>query len=381
MSSLIALLGRTRKPTCGIDDYCSFLGEAFAQQGVLLERVQMDWGQAGWIKTLLHLWRKAADWREKWVLMQYTAGAWSRHGFPVGALCILAVLRLRNVRCAVMFHEPYAWEVPPTDWLDRVRSACQNWVIHTVYRYADKGIFADPLETISWLPKNRNKAAFIPIGGNIPEPSVDSTNQTTPDTTKTISVFCLSDPPRLQRELEEISYAMRSASSSVSKLRLVLLGKGTIEAQEEIERAFAETSVEIVNMGVCGAEKVSRALADSDVMLCVRGQLFPRRGSALAGIACGVPIIAYCGTAQLTPIAEAGVEFVPHGDKDALGANLTRVLTDSALQEELRSRSRLAQAKYFSWKKIAQRHIEALGVADVKTTALANDLQIAKGTI
>jgi hypothetical protein len=54
-------------------------------------------------------------------------------------------------------------------------------------------------------------------------------------------------------------------------------------------------------------------------MLCVRGKLFPRRGSALAGIACGLPIIAYAGATEGTPLAEAGIELVPYRDCEVLG--------------------------------------------------------------
>jgi glycosyltransferase involved in cell wall biosynthesis len=363
MFLLVALLGHTNKPTCGVEDYCTFLGRALAQLGIRLDPVRTNWFERGWIRALLELWRKSADWRGGWVLLQYTAGAWSRYGFPFGALGVVTILRLRDVRCAMMFHEPYGWEVPPANWIDRVRGACQDWVIRNLYRYAAAAIFADPLETISWLPKNSQKAAFIPIGGNIPEPVLHTQLNSKADAVKTVAVFCLSDPPRQQRELDEISHAMRLVSADVPRLRLVLLGRGTTEAQEQIDHAFQGIPMEIANLGIQSADEISRTLAQSDAMLCVRGRLFARRGSALAGIACGVPIIAYAGPAQQTPLAEAGVEFVPYGDRDALGAALARVLTDEKLQAELRSKSRRSQENYFSWNRIASRHVEALRLA------------------
>jgi len=277
----------------------------------------------------------------------------------------MAILRFRRVRCAVMFHEPYSWEVPPTDLLDRFRAACQDLVIRMLYLSASKAIFADPLETVSWLPNRHAKAVFIPIGGNIPEPVSGPPVARVKRVLKTVAVFCLSDPPRQQTELDEISYAVRMVSAAVPSLRLVLVGKGTAEAKEQAEQMFAGTPVEVLTLGIRSAEEVSRTLAESDAMLCVRGRLFPRRGSALAGIACGVPIIAYSGPAQQTPLAEAGVEFVPYGDRDALGAALARLLTDEKLQAEMRARNRRGQENYFSWKKIASRHLEALGFAGV----------------
>ncbi len=103
MSSLIALLGRTSKPACGIDDYCSFLGKGFAGQNIVLERVQVSWAEHGWIPALLDLWRKSASWKGKWVLLQYTAGAWSRFGFPFAALAVSMILRQTGARRAIHF--------------------------------------------------------------------------------------------------------------------------------------------------------------------------------------------------------------------------------------------------------------------------------------
>jgi glycosyltransferase involved in cell wall biosynthesis len=342
-----------------------------SEHGIQMESKRVEWAERGWSRALLQLWWTAAAWRGKWVLMQYAAGAWSRFGVPFGALVVVSLLRFRGVRCAVMFHEPYQWEVPPSDWIDRVRGACQDWVILNLYRFAVKAIFADPLETISWLPKNHQKAVFIPIGGNIPEPvSHIQLINSKKDGAKTVAVFCLSDPPRQQSELDEITHAMRLVSADVPRLRLVLLGRGTAEAKEPIERAFKGIPVEIINLGIRSAEEVSLTLAESDAMLCVRGRLFPRRGSALAGIACGVPIVAYAGPAQNTPLAEAGVAFVPYRDRDALASALSRILTDENFQAELRSKSRWGQENYFSWNKIASRHVEALGFGKAAATAV-----------
>jgi glycosyltransferase involved in cell wall biosynthesis len=361
MASFVALLGHTHKPTCGVEDYCTFLRQALGAVGVDLELMCVRWAQTNWRSALFELWHASSDWRERWVVLQYTAGAWSRYGFPFGAILVMAMLRYRGARCAVMFHEPYAWEVPPADWLDRVRAVSQNCVIRALYYAASKAIFADPIETITWLPEKSKKAIFIPIGGNIPEPATCGALMNR-SPRKTVAVFCLSDPPRQQQELEEIWHAVRMALSRIATLRLVLVGKGTAEAREHVEQIFAGVAVEVQNLGIRSSEEVSKALAEADAMLCVRGRLFARRGSALAGIACGVPVIAYDGPAQQTPIAEAGVEFVPYGDRDALGAALIRVLTDEKLQAELRARNRRGQERYFSWKSIARRHTAVFGL-------------------
>lgn len=364
MSHFVALLGHTQKPTCGVEDYCTFLGQALTELGIDRETARVEWAEQGWMPALIRLWRDSAEWRQQWVVLQYTAGAWSKYGFPIGALAVVGILRCHGVRYAVTFHEPYSWEVPPENWIDRVRAACQNWVIRVLYQSASKAVFADPLETVSWLPHRREKAVFIPIGSNIPEPNyLPASTSMKQDSIKTVAVFCLSDPPRRQAELDEISYALRVASANVPDLRLILVGKGTAEAKDEIEQVFAGTRTEVLNLGIRSPEELSHVLAESDVMLCVRGKLFARRGSALAGVACGVPIIAYAGPAERTPVAEAGVVFVTYRDRNALGAALARILEDEELQAELRVRNRRAQEKYFSWTRIASRHLDALGLS------------------
>jgi glycosyltransferase involved in cell wall biosynthesis len=97
-------------------------------------------------------------------------------------------------------------------------------------------------------------------------------------------------------------------------------------------------------------------------MLCVRGRLFPRRGSAMAGVTCGLPIVAYAGASEGTPLAEAGIELVPYRDVAALSRSLGRILEDRGHWEELHIRSLRAQEKYFSWKAIAENFLSALGV-------------------
>jgi len=248
-------------------------------------------------------------------------------------------------------------------WIDRVRRLCQEWVLRRLYDLAEKPIFADPLEKIPWLPANSSKAVSIPIGGNLPEPpsrpeSLDSRN----GNPKVVAIYCLSDAPHRGFELEDISRVVGLLASDGLKLRLVFLGRGTPESKRDIERALGGMPVEVVNLGIRAAAEVSRVLGESDAMLCVRGRLFPRRGSALAGITCGLPIVAYAGASEGTPIAEAGVELVPYRDAKALSRSLRRILEDPEHWKRLHLRSLVARAKYFSWNAIAERFACALGV-------------------
>jgi glycosyltransferase involved in cell wall biosynthesis len=102
-------------------------------------------------------------------------------------------------------------------------------------------------------------------------------------------------------------------------------------------------------------------LKRADVLLFVRGQISSRRGSAIAGIACGLPVVCYEGPETGWPITEAGILSVPLGDREALSEALERVLSNNELRSALCQRSRRAQEQYFSWSAIAARYAEALG--------------------
>jgi glycosyltransferase involved in cell wall biosynthesis len=356
--SWVALLGRRDEPTDGVEDYCSFLGDALGRRGVELKQFRLRWHEDGWFSALRRFSSESRKWRGKWVLLQYTALAWSRRGFPVGVLAVQSILHRRGARVAVVFHEPFGLGGPR--WIDRLRGTIQDWVVRYLYKSAVKAIMLDPLEKIPWLPNDGSKAAFISIGANVPEPMERPKSTTGRNERKIIAVFCVDHPPFRERELGEISHAVRFGVKKGLNLRIVFIGKGTAEASQDIDRAFEGIPLEVLNLGLRSAAEVSRTLAESDVMLCVRGKVYPRRGSAIAGIACGVPIVGYAGAAEGTPLAEAGVQLVPFGDRQALGVALERVLSDTNLRKELHERSLTAQRKYFSWDVIANVFMEAL---------------------
>jgi glycosyltransferase involved in cell wall biosynthesis len=113
--------------------------------------------------------------------------------------------------------------------------------------------------------------------------------------------------------------------------------------------------------GVISADEVVRVLGASDVMLFARGPISSRRGSAIAGIACGLPVIAEEGSETASPIMEAGVVLVPEKlVPEEFGAALARVLSDPSYRASLAQRSRDAQRRYFSWSVIARQYAQAL---------------------
>jgi hypothetical protein len=356
----IALRGRRELPADGVADYCAFLGQALARQGVTLQIHQVPI-EEGWLRALLDVRQMCIGHRGNWILLQYTALGWSRRGFPLNAVATMALLRLYGMACAVVFHEPVRQSPTRRNWISSVRGAFQDWVIRALHLLSRKSIYTVPLAGIPWLFKGDSKNVFIPLGANIPEcESSNPRSQPVDGGGSTIAVYCVSDPPFREKELSEVSRAMRCASAVKFDLHIVFLGRGTREASDDIANVFAGIPVKVTNLGLCELGEVGRVLTRSDAMLCVRGNLNLRRGSALTGIACGVPVLAYAGAAEGTPLMDAGIEFVPNGDAEALGTALIRVLTNGALQQVMREKNRRVYRSHFSWDTIAAAFVSSI---------------------
>jgi glycosyltransferase involved in cell wall biosynthesis len=350
----IALLGQRDAPTDGVEDYCVFLARALATVRIDLQQTRVQWAEKGWIAALRQLSCESVAWRGKWVLLQYTALSWSRKGFPIVAFIVTAIIRRRGARVAVVFHEPC--RQGGSRWVDRVRGACQDWVIQKLCRRADKSIFTVPLETVVWLPKEGRRAAFIPIGANVPVFVDRHRIPPLSDEQKTVIVFGVTGAPEMAREVADIAGVMQEASKSLKKLRLVVLGRGAMEAREELANALGKCRVELIVRGVLPAEEIACELERADVQLFVRSAITLRRGSAIAGIAYGLPIVGYRTEKISAPLHEAGVEWSPWRDRDALVHGLIRVLSDPQHWTELRQRNLEIQKNYFSWSRIAERY-------------------------
>ena len=348
MPHLIPLLGCRDGNLDGVTEYCNSLRRELPNHGFDVQLARVSWEQIGWPRALWGLFRESAAWRGQWVLLQYTALGWSRRGFPIGALVAIAILRLRGACCAVLLHEPSGASGPRL--IDRIRCAFQEWTVRTLHRFTEKSVITVPLDAFPWLSNAPGRAAYIPLAPNIPENLTPRTAKSIEsDPRKTVVVFCVSEPPHQQREIGEIAYAARMAVAAGIQLRLIFLGRGTAEAREEIDRAFHGAQIEVRNLGICERTEVSRVFSESDVLLGVRGRLYLRRSSAIHGLACGLPVIGYAGASEGTVIEEAGIALVPFADKEALGAELCKILTNPELWREMHEKNLRVQREYLSW--------------------------------
>ncbi len=356
---MILLLGRRDYPTDGVADYCENLRQAGGPRGLSFESVQLPWAENGWGPALTELRKAAASWRDRWVLLQFTTLAWSRRGFPLRAPQVLNVLRQCGARPGVVFHD-FA-PLQGRGIVGRAREYSHLRVLRQLHARSDLAVFTVPLNKVSWLPPRREKSVFIPVGANCPEAIHAGRDDSAK--VKTVAVHSITGGDRTRIEVADLGAALQRAAKSAGPIRLVLFGRGSREAEPALRSELADAGVEIESLGLLKPEQVSQSLAGADVLLFVRGQISTRRGSAIAGIACGLPIVCYSGPETAWPITEAGILAVPLGDREALAAALETVLLDGSFRKTLAERSRQAQEKYFSWSAITDAYAAALGQA------------------
>ena len=353
-SKWIALLGRRDEPTDALRDYCSCLGEGLERRGVKLTLESVSWYREGSLRAFTNLWFRSASWRNAWVLVQYTALGWSRRGFSFRVLLSLCMLRFRGIPCALVFHDLRGYEGRRI--VDHVRRFIQTWVMLQAYRLADRSIFTIPVENIDWLPGHPKKASFISIGANLPKSELQSIKggDARVAKSKTIAIFGVTGGDALASEVLEIADTILHVVKDHPSLNLLMLGRNSQEAELPLKRALKGAAVNIEVLGIISSTEIVRRLSSSDVLLFVRGPVVGSRSSALAGVACGLPIIGYRGKDTGFPITEAGLELVDKGSGDTLGLALNRVLSDDRLRGDLSRKSHRAYTDHYSWERIAQ---------------------------
>ena len=353
---VIALLGRKDVPTDAVEEYCRYLGDALQAHEFQLQIRRVPWELHGWRQSLHAMQLQAGAWRNTWVLVQYTALAWSARGFPLKFPRVLRLLKAAGGRVAVVFHDVEPFSSPRL--IDQLRHRVQARTMRRALALADLAIFTVPPEKLSWLTAVPSEAAFIPVGANLPfaEAPVSRTASDVP----TIGVFSITGGEQGARETRQILAAVQHAAEKLGSIRLSVFGRHAEFREEALRKGLENCPVDLSVEGVVQAEQVMNRLAACAVLLFVRNGISTRRGSAIAGIAAGLPVIAYPNSETAPPITDAGVVLVSPNNQGELNEAVVRVLSDAAFRAELSARSRAAYKSHFAWPAIAERYAAVL---------------------
>jgi glycosyltransferase involved in cell wall biosynthesis len=354
----VALLGREDEPTDALEDYCKLLAQSLHKRGYSLEISRIAWAEQGWRRALKDAEMRFAEQRGGWALVQYTPLAWSRRGFPLRFARIIDVLKVAGLHILIVFHDPEPFG--GRRFRDRLRQRVQLAVMRRAARQADKIVSTISPDRVPWMqdPAIRAKTLLLPVGSNLPV--MPRISETPANRIPKIIVFGFSN---LADETSMIAWVLSRAAEIVGPLHLTVFGRGAKTAGTLLLPLLANTPVALEDFGILEAERAGSLLANADVQLFVRSGLSSRRGSGIAGIACGLPIIGFSDAETAFPITEAGVRLVPTGDREGLVRELVLVLNQPALRETLRQRNLEVADLHFSWDRIADAYLSFLRVS------------------
>lgn len=362
-SRYVALLGQRDSPTDAVEEYCRYLSTALLENGIKLEIARVRWAEKGWKEALAELRTSADQDPNTWFLIQYTALAWSRRGFSWRVLRVIRLLKKSGARVAAVFHdvEPYSGK----RIVDQFRRNVQLNTMRGAVRLCDVSIFTVPVKKIPWIAGLTAKTAFVPVGANLPAPERAWTSEATePGKPPTVGIFAVSSGRLAEDEAKLTADIFSHVTEKLGGVRLAVMGRNSAASEQVLREKLKGIPVEVVVHGMLSGEEVVDVLGSCDAMLFLRGPISSRRGSAIAGIACGLPVIAREGGETAAPVTEAGVVLLPAMASEEFGPALLRVLEDQTYRSELAQRSRNAQRQYFCWQAIAASYAKILQQPD-----------------
>lgn len=353
---LTLVVGSCDEPTDGVRDYCARLATALQPHGATAQVWEVPWQAQGVPRALNELRVQRRAWTGRCVLLQHTHGMWPWRGFPLGFLALVGLLKRRGAQVAVVFHDPLPW--PGGRPVDRARRLTQLLTMRLASASADLVMSTVDPDRVPWMrhPVVQRKAHLIPVGSNVPE-RLDEPRPCIAGP-PTVAVFGVTEHNPDEARL--LAGVARRVSARIGPTRLLVLGRGSDLAKPVLLEELTGSDVLLEVCGLLPPEEVSARLATAHVQLFVRGGVSSRRTSAIAGIACGLPVVGYSSEETAFPITEAGVRLVPLGDSEGLARELAAVLADEGLRRSLSERSREAARSHFSWDVIARQYLDLL---------------------
>ncbi|MHB8645066.1 MAG: glycosyltransferase, partial [Thermomicrobiales bacterium] len=343
-----------------------------------------DWGIARLVRDVVR------DVRPDILHLQYQTGMYRMHPainllpgrspFARGDVCRYAPEPHRRPWFVTTFHDLR----PP--YLFPKAGSLRGQIMDHLARKSDAVIATNSADLKSLRARNR-RTALIPIGSNIPPAVVRDARAIRaryriPAAALLLTTFGLMNQSKgMETVIDALALLRREGRDAY--LLLIGAGAGVNDPTNQTTEAALARQCETMGLtaivrktGQLPAADIAEALAASDVcLLPYRDGASPRRGSLLAALAQGIPVVTTTpapGAFDGLPAFRDGeaARWVPTGDARAIAAAVEAIRQNDALAARL-STGAAAYAAQSAWSAIATRTLalyETLGVAPSEGT-------------
>jgi glycosyltransferase involved in cell wall biosynthesis len=332
---------RRTQPVDAIDEYSRRLVDAMVRSG----------RRATYLPDGLSIARRT-DVRPDWILLQYMPFSYARWGLAPGVIRdAIALKRATGARFAVMVHE--CW-VPMVTWRTCLMGAYQRAQLRTLLRVAD--VFAVSME--SFLTPFGSRGVAIPVGSNISPTATardDARQALGVGDELVIALFGTGNAQRVLGHAETALAALVDERGT-DEIRVLNLGAGA-------KPLSVPPGLRVDTPGTLAEDEVSLRLRASDLLLLSFADgISTRRGTLMAGLAHGLPIVGLRGVSTDAVLLRHPEAFVltPVGDHEAFAKAVLALAGD---RERMAATGQAAGALYreqFDWPVIADRMLALL---------------------
>ncbi|MGI8983686.1 MAG: glycosyltransferase family 4 protein [Acidimicrobiales bacterium] len=286
--------------------------------------------------------RQAAAFSPDRVLLHYSVLSWANAGQPWAAPPLVATLRSLGLPTTAFLHEyivPVSWRQPRSiafgaahpAALAVVLSVCDGAVVTTEHR-------ARSLRAARWLPLR--PVIFLPVFSNVEPLARPARPPSEGDVV--LGVFGFGTPSYPRQTVIDAVARLRTTDPGV-RLRLVGAPGPTDPAGADWSAAAARAGVSdlLEFTGVLDEPQLADALAAVDVMIFPDpGGPASRKTTLAAGLAHGLPIVAFYGPQGWTELCASDAVVLAPGTVDATAAALAPLVRDDHLRREQGDRAR-----------------------------------------
>lgn len=370
------LTARVPPVRCGVGDYSVQLGNYFVSRGdevVLLTTREQSSSVSGacfavrsalpsWkLKGMRALWREIHAIRPDVILVQWVPYLYSRTGTNLVFPLTIAALAAKGLRIQVVVHEPWVAFGPWSSFVTGPIHRLALGILVTASKKVSVSIekWRDLLR--SRFPWKKSAIDCVPVGSNIPVTQSGARMSTRrsagiKDDAVAMGIFSLHGSGKAFSFVEA---AHRDLAERGDRFRMVVIGATAEEAALALPETARDVRCQVT--GYLSAEEISKWLQAVDVLLApfVDG-VSGRRGTVLAGLAHGLPVVTTRG--RLTDrLFDSSPLVLSDANPAAFSQEVLSLVQDPRRRAEMATEARAFFDAHFSWQRVGEAILPAPG--------------------